>query len=409
MSRSPIEIALASETKAFRQGIESGVIKPLEDAIKELRELGDADGADRLEASLKEAQRATEKLADETKITATKIEREYRDAYRSARQASDDGTGKMKAGAQEVTQEIGSNLGEAVSSIRGDLSDLGQVGQDTLGGLAATLAGAGPAGVAGAAAVAAGAVGLGLVTASLQEQQQEAEKLRERLSDAYTEAAREGRNYLDTVQVISQVQDLAFDPERAEEWKQVQEDAKRLGMEAKDVAAAHVGDLDKQQSVMDRINALEQDRVDRAREYVEEHGTLSTPLTNERIELEEIGKRWGDLNDITRETSSAQAAGIQAVSRLLEEQYANTEGVITKVDELGNKVYELPDGKTLTIDAQTKTAYEDIDAIERRQIADKTMRLRLDTSEWDNWYPGVKVGEVRVAVGQGGGGGITWE
>ena len=380
MARSPIEIALASETKAFKQGIESGVIAPLEDAIKELRKLGDTDGADKLEVSLKDAQKATERLADETKITAARIEREYRDAYREARQASDDGTSKMKAGAQEVTQELGSNLGEAVSSIRGDMSDLGQVGQDTLGGLAATLAGAGPAGIAGAAALAAGAVGLGLVTASLQEQQEQAEKLRERLQDAYAEAARAGLNYLDTVQIISQVQDLAFDPERAEEWKKVQEDANRLGMDTKDVAAAYVGDLDKQQAVMDRIAALEQDRLDRAREYVEQHGTLSTPLTNERIELEEIGKRWTDLNGITQTTVDAQASGLRTVSRLLEDQYKNTEGVIKKTGEFGDRIYELPDGKTLYVDAETGQATEDLEAFNRINLSGKTVILDADTS-----------------------------
>lgn len=400
MARSPIEIALASETKAFKQGIETGVIKPLEDAIKSLRDLGDTNGADKLEAQLRDAQKATERLTDETKQAALTIEREYRDAYRKASAAADDGMSRAKSATREVTQEIGSNLGEAVSSIRGDMSDLGQVGQDTLGGLAATLASGGPAGIAGAAVLAAGAVGLGRVTASLQEQQEEAEKLRERLSEAYSDAAREGRNYLDTVQVISQVQDLAFNPERAEEWAQVQEDAKRLGLEVQDAAAAYVGELDKQQSVLDRIAALEQDRVDRARAYVEEHGTLSTPLTNERIELEEIGKRWEDLNGVTKTTADTQVAGIQAVSRLLEEQYANTEGVITKVDELGNKVYELPEGKTLTIDAQTKTAYEDIDAIEKLRIADKTSTVRVvpDTSAWDAWEPQLKRGYVAATT-----------
>ncbi|WP_315551258.1 hypothetical protein [Microbacterium aurum] len=384
------EIGIAADTRGFDEGVRSGIIKPLEkaeEAFKDLEKAASDAGRDgardvtKLEDALEDARRQSERLADSVDDVGT-----------GGRAAMD----KVKGGAQEVQQEIGQNLGEAVSSIRGDMSDLGQVGQDTLGGLAATLAGTGPAGIAGAAALAAGAVGLGLVTASLQEQQEQAEKLKERLSDAYTEAARAGRDYLDQVQVISQVQDLAFDPERAEEWKQVQADAKQLGMDTKDVAAAYVGDLDKQHAVMDRITALEQDRLDRARAYVEQHGTLSTPLTNERIALEEISGRWEDLNGVTQETAAAQATGIRTVSRLLEDQYANTEGVIKKTGELGDRIYELPDGKTLYIDAETGQATEDLEAFNQINLRNKTAQVSVipDTSAWDNWRPAPKYGLV---------------
>lgn len=371
------EIGIAADTRGFDEGIRSGIIKPLEkaeDAFGDLEKAASDAGRDgardvsKLEDALEDARQESKKLKDSV------------DDVGAGGKVSLD---KVKDGAQELQQEIGSNLGEAVSSIRGDMSDLGQVGQDTLGGLAATLAGAGPAGIAGAAALAAGAVGLGLITASLEEQQEQAEKLRERLSDAYGEAARSGRNYLDTVQIISQVQDLAFDPERADEWKQVQEDANRLGLDTKDVAAAHVGDLEKQRVVMDRITALQRDQVERAREYVGEHKTLSTPLQNEGIELEKISGRWADLNGVTRETAAAQAQGIQTVSKLLEDQYSQTEGVIKKTGEWGDRIYELPDGKTLYVDAQTGQATEDLEAFNRINLRNKTLKIDVDTYAFD--------------------------
>ena len=63
--------------------------------------------------------------------------------------------------------------------------------------------------------------------------------------------------------------------------------------------------------------------------------------------------------------------------------------------------------KKIVIDAQTKTAYEDIDALEKRRIATKevVIKARRDTSEWDNWIPGTKVATVKGLVR----GGITWE
>ena len=151
-------------------------------------------------------------------------------------------------------------------------------------------------------------------------------------------------------------------------------------MDTKDVAAAYVGDLEKQQAVMERITALTNDHVEKSREYVQERGTLSTPLTNEGIKLEEIGQRWSDLNDVTKTTAAAQTEGIRTVSRLLEDQYASTEGVIKKTGELGDRIYELPDGKTLYIDAETGQATEDLETFNQINLKNKTVQVDADTT-----------------------------
>ena len=122
-------VGIASETKAFEQGIKRGVIEPLEDAQDALKDLGRNDGPGDLERSMRDAQTATRKLDDEIADTRDSLERLGRSA-RTAGADGERGMSQVKDGAKEVQQEIGSNLGEAVSSFRGDLSDLGQVGQD---------------------------------------------------------------------------------------------------------------------------------------------------------------------------------------------------------------------------------------------------------------------------------------
>lgn len=393
MARSPIEIALASETKAFKQGIESGVIAPLEDAIKQLRELGDTDGADNLEAQLRDAQRATEKLGDETKITAAQIERDYRDAYRQARQASDEGTGRMREGAQEVTQEIGANLGEAVSSVRGNLSDLGQVGQDTLGGLAATLAGAGPAGIAGAAALAAGAVGLGLVTAELQKQEEQAEALRTRMVDAYKAAAEQGMTYIDVAGEIANAQDLMWNPDRADEWQKVQDTQKKTGLDMSEVLKANAGDLDALAVVQARVTEENKKAIaagDEVNVFTQKSGSG----------LSELRNFWDAAGNAAKTASDKSSEANTWMQQFLADTVNSAASATKEVDELGNTVLTLPNGAKIMIDAETGQATTDVSKFKgdldgvAETVVKPVIKPRVDSSEWDKWTPSPKVGSV---------------
>ncbi|SDP07273.1 hypothetical protein SAMN04487788_1944 [Microbacterium testaceum StLB037] len=422
MARNPIEIPIASETGAFEKGIKSGVIEPVKDAEKALKNLAEVRGPDQLENDLRDAQRQTAKLADETDRTAKAIEKDFKRAYREAKEGADSvgdsgraGFGKVREGAQEVTQEIGSNLGEAVSSIRGDMSDLGQVGQDTLGGLAATLASAGPAGIAGAAALAAGAVGLGLVTSELEKQGEQADRLRDRLAGAYQEAAQEGRRYLDVSQYIAEAQDLMFNTERADEWKQIQEDANTLGMDVGDVIRANAGDLEQQQRVQERINAL----LDEAQSKSGAGDGLANILRNAADSelavkgLEKVSDRWGDINAVTEENARKTEIANDVVSGYYQEAIRKAGLAETATDQFGNKLYELPDGKQVVIDADTGRATDDVsrfkgDINAATQARTAMVRVNIDDSAWRNWKPGDKIGNVRTAVAPGGAGGTTW-
>src|SRR5690554_4139907 len=84
-------VAIASETKAFRQGVEGGIIEPLENAEDTLQGLARDQSLSKLEDNLGDAQKASQKLERETKDTAKSIEQEFRDSYKKLKREADDG------------------------------------------------------------------------------------------------------------------------------------------------------------------------------------------------------------------------------------------------------------------------------------------------------------------------------
>ena len=395
MSRSPIEIALASETKAFRQGIESGVIKPLEDAIKELRELGDADGADRLEASLKEAQRATEKLADETKVTAARIEREYRDAYRQARRSAEDfedgsrqGMSKVGERSAEVGQEVRQNLGEGIANAaRGDFEALSDTIGDTFGGAVAGIGGVGTAALG-----VAGALGLGAVTAAFQAIQQEQERAAEaaaRWAEAFITA---GGEVVGAAHTVAEVTSIATDPER---YKQAQDNARNWGIDVSTAMRAMAGDATALTIAQDGVN---QKMVD----YEAQGSKTSETALNLRNQWE-AGKN--SLEQLNGDMEAGRTAARNVSDALLAVVAASSDAAV-EVDELGNKVVTLPDGAEIMINAKTGQATQDVSrfkgdvdgVVDRLNGRDVVIRVRRDTSEWDNWQPQLKRGYVSATL-----------
>lgn len=345
------EIGIAADTKDFDRGIRDGVVKPLEKAEQALEDLADAAdaagrdasrGMSRLEESLEDAQRQAKRTED---------------AVDDIGEGGKRGFGKMTEGAQEVTQEIGQNLGEAVSSIRDNLGDLGQVGQDTLGGLAATLAGTGPAGILGAAALAAGAVGLGLVTAELTKQQEQADEFRRRISEAYKGAAEDGRTFIDTQTIIADGLDLIFNPDRAEEYKRVISDAAQLGIDRSTVIAANTGDLEAQQTVQEQINRLLED----ANSY-ELTGTTNKKTL--KSDVADIRDRWREVVSTTQEYSEKAQSANTYTSNVLLGLIDSAGTAKEEMDDLGNRLvtFQTENGEMkVFVDAQTGQATQNLD------------------------------------------------
>lgn len=423
-----IAINILSNVREAVRGVDN-VADALEDAegrMRDLTEEGDTASA-RMEADFKSTATAADASSD-------KIRRVMREAYRDVRQdavqdldrvgdemkslerqselagrsigdiGEEGGRGldRIKGGAQELQQELGQNLGEAVSSIRGDITDLGQVGQDTLGGLAATIAGTGPAGIVGAAALAAGAVGLGLVTAELQRQQEEAEKVRERISGMYQAAAEDGRAYIDTAQLIAEANSVMFDPDRADEWKQLQKEARELGLENSTLIAANAGDMQAQEEVQGRINAL----VDEERQKRENMGAFlgGQNKNQEEQRLEGLAERWAEIGRVTEDNAAKARDAADVTDRYLRNAIQQAGTATEEVDAFGNKLLTLPDGEQVVIDADTGQAHQDLDRFKgdvdgvANKVSTKTIKLVVDDKAWRDYDPGTKRAIVRVGV-----------
>ncbi|MGV9193184.1 hypothetical protein ACQ143_02435 [Microbacterium sp. MC2] len=402
MAAGDITIRIASETKAFRQGVEAGIIDPLDDAEKALEELGRNRGPDQLEQAMKDAQDATDKLGDETRRTADAIEREFRESYRKVGDSGKQGLGRVQDGAKELQTEIGSNLGEAVSSFRGDLSDLGQVGQDTLGGLAASIAGTGPAGLVGALALAAGAAGLGLVTAGMEEAKKKQEELN-RAAAEWAEAYQESAGKIvSAAHIVGEVNAIATDPER---YQQARDNARDWGITVSTAMLAMAGDATALEVVQDSLTS----KMQRWGEVVKETSTGSSnswdrsTMTAEQRTLGDEVARGTEALELQTEAMRLGREQSANAARALHDYALRAGEATNETDDLGNKIIKLPDGKQIVIDANTKTAYEDLDALERRKLAPKRQRVIVDVDDraWRNWKPQLKEGQIVANVTRG--------
>lgn len=428
------EIKIAADTRDFELGIRNGIIDPLDDADRQLDRLGDAAedagrdaargldripdalddvgdaardtdramalvgdaaedvgrdgsrGLDRLEDALKDAQRQSERTAD----SVDDIDVRGRKAF-----------GGVGEAASEVTQEVGQNLGEAVSSVRGNLADLGQVGQDTLGGLAGTLASKGPAGIAGAAAVAAGAVGLGLITAEIEKQNEHVQKLREYFAEAWQEAVEGGKDYIDQATVIDEMQDIIFNPDRADEYKKIQEDANTLSLDRSILLKAAAGDQDALNMVIQRSNDLYGD----AKQAVSDLGVVTSAgsqitaegLRDEATKLQGVNERWKQYGEINTENQRKAQESARVTSDYLLDAISDAKDATRAVDDFGNVLVTLPDGKEIVIDAKTGQATLDVSrfkkdtdgVIDHLNGKDIVLKARADmsgaTAQYNKW------------------------
>lgn len=329
----------------------------------------------------KEAERAVGRVGDEFQDTGRTgarslddLEDGLRDVQRQtdrAKDAVDDfdvrgraGFGKVAEGAKEVTQEVGQNLGEAVSSIRGDLSDLGQVGQDTLGGLAATLAGTGPAGVVGAAALAGGAVGLGLVTAQIDEQNKRVQKLRDHFTEAWRAAVEGGRDYIDTATIVSQINDIALSDDYATERQHALEASKTTGIDLQTIYRALAGDAESLDQVHGRLTDSETEYWNTLKDVAAGTKTVTQEQADQyRDQHNAVSSLIGDLDGVTDANArAAEQAEIsaRAISDQLLSAVDSADSATKAVDDFGNVLITLPDGQEIVIDAKTGKATSDV-------------------------------------------------
>lgn len=282
-----LTFTIASDTTPFDNAVRRGVIKPLEDSEKALEEFGrtgDREIGD-LEDGMRDASRDTERFEESIKDVRDALTRVGRDGKRGLDDVKD-GTRDARQGMDDLKDEANSTAREAAASFDGSAESIGDAFQEVA---ANAFAGFGPAGaVAGLAA----AVGLGAAMTAITDQQEAADELKRRLTEAYIAAADEGRNYLTVQQIMEE--SAAIYRETEGRLKQATEDALKLNIDRALVVQAMAGDEDAINAVIAAGNDLVEEGTARMREKADAGKNIIDYQTAETATLETIVQRYQD-------------------------------------------------------------------------------------------------------------------
>ena len=356
------QVGIASETKAFKQGVEKGIIDPLEDAQKELLDLGKNRGPEQLETDLKGAQKATERLADEIKQTARQFEQSSKDAGRDLKKGIGDGLDEVKDEARQSGKE-------AAASFSGEFEDVTDYVQEVV------AQGLGPAGIAGAALI--GAVAA-TVTAAVEAWNEKVQGIKDATAEMWQAAAAEGQAFLDGEAIRSEAHRILWDDAFKDEF----ESAEKYGIKRSDLAIAlATGEGEVFDRVHQQFMAAREEEARKTREnydqYVED-GTAVIEL--ESAEGQQIGRTLDLLGEKARsvdENKKKRQEAAQVETQLEEQQRAQ----IQRTRDADQKRYE----------AMAERYSKPIKA---------KVEVEVDDSAWRRWNPNPKTGQVNARFGR---------
>lgn len=307
-------------------------------------------------------------VAKDSKDAANDMERSFRDMVQDAKKVEkgvgdiDGGFKKASAGMDDFKSEANQTAKESAASFDGSAESIGDAFQEVA---ANAFAGFGPAGaVAGIAA----AAGIGVVIKAFEDiglAQEANEQEIADWADAYIEA---GSNVLSASQIIAGAQDIITDPEK---WRAAQDNAKLWGVTVETAVLAAAGNEPSLRAVE---RALEGQRD----AFVEatDAGRLNYEQRDKELgRLAEATGAYGKLSDGIAQGKTRADIFSQSLVNVA----TTTEGATTKVDEFGDSVVTLPDGKQIYIDAETGQATQDTDAIEQKVygIKDKNVNINV--------------------------------
>lgn len=258
MARKGINIAVASDTRAFSKGIADGVVEPLEDVAKSLDDVArDGDRAgDKLEDAMRQAQRETEDLKQEHKDLNDVISKGSKTAFKKMETAAEQSYDNAGDAAQDMKDEGKSAFGEMAGSFDGSLDSMAGSAQGFLGGLAAS---------GGPIALAAGSIALA-AGAFYNQWQQKTEAAKQRVSDMYADMIESQQDFLSETykleefwKILKNEDGAVLGLDKAEEY------AKRTGLTVQQVALAWAGDAAQMEIVMERLGTAIDDNSDKAK------------------------------------------------------------------------------------------------------------------------------------------------
>lgn len=398
------------------RGITIDILANVRDALKGTGDVEEAlaDIESTLEDMARDGDKSVDKmsrgfrdLARDADNSADKIERSYKQAYKDAARAADSSAddarragSRMAEQSSEVGQEIRQNLGEGLANAaRGDFESLGDLIGDTLGGVTAGIGGIGTA-----AAGAAGALGLGALIGAFTLANEKREELTEKaneLAQAYIDA---GSSVLDAMTIAARTSEIITGEER----QQALDYAKALGVDLPTAARAMAGDLNAL-AVVNRIaSEAQQENKDIADDQRESVSALTQAQRDQLVENQAAISAGRELNGIVEEANQK----FEDQQAVLQGLINDADGATVKVDDLGNKLYELPDGTQIVVEAETGTASTnvdnfkgDLDEIDGKVVRSKVV-FDVDDSRVRAWRPQVKAGVVQYGpkLGQ-----LIWE
>lgn len=292
-----INIAIGADTRAYADAVKRGMIDPTEKAAEALEELG-REGPrdlDRIEDSMRDAQRSTQDvqeelrdLASEIRDTGRKAKTDFGDKVKGATDVASEGMEELKDEGTGTAKELAASFDGSMESIAGGIQEVA----------ANAFAGFGPA---GAAAGIAAALGLGVVLEQFTKQQEAADELKERITSAYRTAIEEGNAYLSEAQIIEAALDILQSDRRGK----LEEDAKTLGVAFNTVLRAEAGDYDALNEV---IAAAEKAQTDRFAAGSREAGDRSMQIDTEIGSIEGIIRSLEDQKKTHDDSRTAAAA-----------------------------------------------------------------------------------------------------
>lgn len=366
-----IDIAIAADTRSAMSAINRGLIDPLEDVGELLETIGDdgKDATDKLERGMKDAQRRTDDAKDEIRDLRDELNKSGR-AGKKAGDDIHDGMRRAEDGAEEFKDEANSTAREAAASFDGSAESIGDAFQEIA---ANAFAGFGPAGaVAGLAA----AAGIGLVIAGFEKANEATEESKERANewaDAFIEA---GGRVLDFETTMAKIRDITTG-----QFEEATKNAELWGVSVETAIAAMAGSDTALDSITASVEAQGEAAAiaaQKAQKLAEDNGGVLLTLTQEEQQAQ-AAKDALSLLTGEMDRGSAQAS---VYSQLLIDQARATEGAKESVDEFGDSIITLPDGKQIYIDAETQQATDNADAIEKKiyGIDDKTVNVNVTNS-----------------------------
>ncbi|QMU97978.1 hypothetical protein FVO59_12780 [Microbacterium esteraromaticum] len=336
----PIKIDFLANVRDFVRG--TG------DAEKALDDV--ADSLDDMAAGAKkggrDAERSVEQLEDGFRDAARRA-RDLGDAGKEAGKDVERGMDRASEGVDDFKSEAQQSAREAAASFDGSMESIADLGQEIA---ANAFSGFGPAGVAAGVGVAAAA---GVMIEQFNKINEAAEEARESaFAMAYDVAGA-----LDAAGYAARLQEWTGSTEKL---NQVRDIAIGTGWDEVEVVDALAAGGDKIKKLNDAWG----------------DGAEAQTLTSGRI--------W-EIEAALKATSEGYLDGAQAAdinARALY-NFAQQAGTATgEVDDLGNRIYELPDSTQVVVDAKTQKAYENVDQLESKVggIKDKNVNVSVSAN-----------------------------